>query len=182
MAHPEFTLLGDAVWLDFVNSARGRTLSPPDLLPDAAAFTRWAHAQRLIQLDGGAPYPAIREFRQQLTALAEALDAGPAAARRERSPPSTRCWPGAPAATGSPGSAASGGSSSRRPGPLAPLEAIARSAATTLADPGVIVRRCAGETCSLFFADSSPNRSRRWCAAALCGANQRVERRRGPRR
>ena len=42
MEHPEFTLLGDAVWLDFVNTARGRTADPPDLLPDAAAFARWA--------------------------------------------------------------------------------------------------------------------------------------------
>jgi predicted RNA-binding Zn ribbon-like protein len=64
----------------------------------------------------------------------------------------------------------------------APLEAIARSAAGTLADPAVVVRRCAGETCSLFFADSSPTRSRRWCIADTCGTNLRVERRRGPRR
>ena len=34
MSESEFTLLGDAVWLDFVNTARGRVSSPPDLLPD----------------------------------------------------------------------------------------------------------------------------------------------------
>ena len=34
MAESEFTLLGDALWLDFVNTARGRTAPPPDLLPD----------------------------------------------------------------------------------------------------------------------------------------------------
>jgi predicted RNA-binding Zn ribbon-like protein len=181
MAHPEFTLLGDAVWLDFVNSARGRTLSPPDLLPDAAAFTRWAHAQRLMQLDGGAPYPAIRELRRQLTVLAEALDA-------DVQPPA-----GAIAAINA---ILAGSTGSHRlirisgewriqfapSRALAPLEAIARSAATTLADPGVVVRRCTGETCSLFFADSSPNRSRRWCTPAICGTTLRVERRRGPLR
>jgi predicted RNA-binding Zn ribbon-like protein len=179
MAHPEFTLLGDAVWLDFVNSARGRSSSPPDLLPDAAAFTRWAHAQRLMQLDGGAPYPAIRELRRQLTLLAEALDA-------DVQPPA-----GAIAAINAILAGSTGSHRLTRVSgewriqfaparALAPLEAIARSAATTLADPGVVVRRCTGETCSLFFADSSPNRSRRWCTPAICGTTLRVERRRGP--
>lgn len=181
MAHPEFTLLGDAVWLDFVNSARGRTPTPPDLLPDAAAFTRWAHAQRLMQLNGGAPYPVIRQFRQQLTVLAEALDAG-------LQPPA-----GAIAAINAVLAGSTGSHRLTRVGgewrlqfapthALAPLEAIARSAAATLADPTVMVRRCAGETCSLYFTDSSPPRSRRWCTAAICGTNLRVERRRGPLR
>jgi predicted RNA-binding Zn ribbon-like protein len=181
MAHPEFTLLGDAVWLDFVNSARGRTPHPPDLLPDPSAFTRWAHAQRLMQLDGGAPYPIIHEFRQQLTVLAEALDAG-------AQPPG-----GAIAAINAMLAGSTGSLRLTRVGgewrlqfaptrPLAPLEMIARSAATTLADPAVVVRRCTGETCSLFFTDSSPNRSRLWCTAAICGTNLRVERRKGPLR
>ena len=181
MAHPEFTLLGDAVWLDFVNSARGRTLSPPDLLPDAAAFTRWAHAQRLMQVNGGAPYPVIHQFRQQLTALAEALDA-------DLQPPAGTVAAINAVLAGSPGShrlTRIGGEWRLQFAPtraLAPLEAIARSAAATLADPAVIVRRCAGETCSLFFTDASPTRSRRWCTTAICGINLRVERRRGPRR
>jgi predicted RNA-binding Zn ribbon-like protein len=180
MAHPEFTLLGDAVWLDFVNSARGRTHSPHDQLPDAAAFTRWAHAQRLMQLDAGAPYAVVRQFRQQLTALAEALARG-------LQPPA-----GAIAAinamlagsTGSHQLTRVSGEWRLRFAPsqaLAPLEAIARSAATTLADAAVTVRRCAGETCSMFFADASANRSRVWCAPS-CAANQRVERRRSNRR
>ncbi|CAN5696963.1 ABATE domain-containing protein [soil metagenome] len=181
MAHPEFTLLGDAVWLDFVNSARGRTPAPPDLLPDASAFARWTRAQRLMQLDGGAPYPTIRDFRRQLTALAEALDGG-------LQPPA-----GPIAAINAVLAASTGSHRLTRIGgewrlqfaparPLAPLEAIARSAAGTLADPAVVVRRCAGETCSLFLADSSPNRSRRWCTPAICGTTLRVERRRGPLR
>jgi len=180
MAHPEFTLLGDAVWLDFVNSARGRLPSPPDLLPDTAAFTRWAHAQRLIQVNGGATHTAILRFRQQLTALAEALDAG-------RQPPA-----GAIAAINAMLAGSTGSHQLTRVGgewrlwfaparALAPLEAIARSAAATLADSTLTVRRCASDACSLFFTDSSPHRSRLWCVAS-CGANQRVERRRGARR
>jgi hypothetical protein len=74
MATPEFTLLGDAVWLDFVNSARGRD-PPPDLLPDAAAYARWSLLQ---QLEPGTDvtYALVRTFRDHLTELAEALAAG----------------------------------------------------------------------------------------------------------
>jgi predicted RNA-binding Zn ribbon-like protein len=178
MAHPEFTLLGDAVWLDFVNSARGRTPTPPDLLSDAAAFTRWAHAQRLMQLNGGGSYAVVREFRDQLTALAVALDAGlqlPGGAIAAIN----RVLAGS---TGSHRLTRVSGEWRVQFAPtkaLAPLEAIARSRAPTLADRATGVRCCAGETSSHFFTDSSPTRSRRWCAAEASGVNQRVERRRG---
>ena len=76
MVHPEFTLLGDAVWLDFVNSARGRTPSPPDLLPDAAAYQRWSHAQHMDPDAERTPFTVVRRFREHLTSLAEALHAG----------------------------------------------------------------------------------------------------------
>jgi predicted RNA-binding Zn ribbon-like protein len=181
MDNSEFTLLGDAVWLDFVNSALGRTPTPPDCLPDAAAFTRWAVRQRLLQVDRGPPYEAVRELRDRLIALAEALHAGvqpPAgsiAAINER----------LAACAGSHRLVRLSGEWQLRfapSRPLSPLEAIARSAAATLADRSVVVRRCAGESCSLFFIDSSPTRSRRWCCPTACGANLRVERRRGLRR
>jgi predicted RNA-binding Zn ribbon-like protein len=178
MGDPEFILLGDAVWLDFVNSALGRAPNPPDLLPDAAAFARWAVTQRLLQVDRGPPHESVRALRAQLTTLAGALHAG-------LQPP-----PGAIAAINELLAGCSGSyrlvrisgewrlqfAPSR---PLSPLEAIARSAATTLADRSVAVRRCAADTCSLYFIDSSPTRSRRWCSPAACGANLRVERRRG---
>ncbi|HEY7504204.1 MAG TPA: ABATE domain-containing protein [Gemmatimonadales bacterium] len=178
MEHPEFTLLGDAVWLDFVNSALGRTPNSPDLLPDAASFARWAVTQRLLQVDRGPPYQAVRDLRDHLTSLAEALHAG-------KQPPA-----GAIAVVNELLAACTGShrlvrvsgewnlhfAASR---PLSPLEAIARSAAATLADRSVVVRRCAGEGCSLFFVDASPTRSRRWCSPGACGASLRVERRRG---
>jgi predicted RNA-binding Zn ribbon-like protein len=65
---------------------------------------------------------------------------------------------------------------SRRP---SLLSAIAQSAAASLAEPLRFVRRCAAEGCSLFFSDDSPNQSRHWCNAAVCGRDVRVERRRG---
>jgi predicted RNA-binding Zn ribbon-like protein len=178
MEDTEFTLLGDAVWLDFVNSALGRTPNPPDLLPDSTAFARWTVAQRLLQLDRGPSYESVRALRTQLTALAHALHgglqppAGPIAAINEL----------LAGCTGSQRLVRLSGewqlqfAPSR---PLLPLQAIARSAAATLADRSVAVRRCAGESCSLYFIDASPTRSRRWCNPAACGANLRVERRRG---
>ena len=178
MGHPEFTLLGDAVWLDFVNSALGRTPNPPDLLPDAEAFARWAVTQRLLQVDRGPPYQAVRDLRTGLTALAGALHAG-------RQPPA-----GAIAAINELLAGCTGSHRLVRVSgewrlhfapsrPLSPLEAIARSAAATLADRSAAVRRCAGEGCSLYFIDTSPTRSRRWCSPTACGASLRVERRRG---
>ena len=178
MPHPEFTLLGDAIWLDFVNTARGRTSSPPDLLPDSAGFARWARAQ---QLEPGSPpalLPVIREFRARLTAMAEALHAG------------TQPPPGAITAINQHLVDGAGIQQLTRVGgewrlqfaparSLAALEAVARSAAMTLADPLIVVRRCAGPTCSLFFTDATPTGSRRWCSAVPCGHHLPVDRRRG---
>ena len=75
MAGDAFTLLGDALWLDFVNSARGRTVSPPDLLPDSAAFGRWCELQHLDPVESP-EFPAVLEFRDRLAELAEALHDG----------------------------------------------------------------------------------------------------------
>jgi predicted RNA-binding Zn ribbon-like protein len=61
------------------------------------------------------------------------------------------------------------------------LEAIACSAAATLADPAQQIHRCVGQSCPLFFSDSSPNQARRWCSGQRCGRTGRIERRRASR-
>jgi predicted RNA-binding Zn ribbon-like protein len=178
MALDEFTLLGDALWLDFVNSARGRTPSPPDRLADAAAYARWCGLHHLDPDGHPPPLTAVRELRERLTDLAEALHEG-------RQPPA-----GSIAALNELLGRSIGSHQLIRvagewrlrfaPGrPLAALEAVARSCAATLVEAGTAVRRCAGETCSLFFTDDSPTGSRRWCVASVCGRDARVERRRG---
>jgi predicted RNA-binding Zn ribbon-like protein len=180
MATSEFTLLGDAVWLDFVNSARGREPDPPDLLPDADAYARWSLAQ---ELDPGpdVSYSVIRAFRDHLTTLAEALHAGvqpPTVAITAINGHLHGCA-GSHQLTRVNGSWRLRFAPSR---PLRALDAIARSAAATLADHAAIVRRCAGETCTLFFTDATSTGSRRWCDPSVCGRNGRVERRRGIQR
>ena len=178
ITEPEFTLLGDALWLDFVNTARGRGSAPIDLLPDQDALLRWSAAQS-IDLNGGPPPLSLAmKLRERLTALAEALDAG-------LQPP-----PASIIAINEQLAQAGGCHQLTRVSGewqlrFAPehrwgvLQAIAQSAAASLADSLRIVRRCAGEGCSLFFSDDSPNQSRRWCSVATCGGQVTVERRRG---
>ena len=112
----------------------------------------------------------VHRFRSDLTELAEALHRGLA-------PPA-----GAVAAVNRVLSRSIGQLRFAPARPLAALEAVARSAAQTLADSVVRVRRCAGATCSLFFLDATPSGSRRWCCPVACGSESWVERRRGPAR
>ncbi|MBA3444760.1 MAG: ABATE domain-containing protein [Gemmatimonadales bacterium] len=179
MLESEFTLLGDGVWLDFVNTARGRGASPPDLLPDSDALARWAAAQSIGPIGGDEPFfEEVLKFRELLIALAEALHS-------ELQPPATSITAINQQLSGNGGchqlTRVSGEwrlrfAPARRP---SLLEAIAQSAASVLADPLLMVRRCAGESCSLFFTDDSPAQARRCCIAAVCGQRVRVERRRG---
>jgi predicted RNA-binding Zn ribbon-like protein len=161
-----------------VNTAKGRTLSPPDLLPDEAAMLRWAQAQSLLG-DGDIPaLPEALQLRDRLTALAVALDLGlqPPAGSIVAINEQLCREPGCHQLTRTGGAWQLRFAPARRP-PI--LQAIAQSAAATLATPLVSVRRCAGEGCSLFFTDDSTNQSRRWCSTAVCGREVRIERRRG---
>ena len=181
MSLDEFTLLGDALWLDFVNSARGRTPSPPDLLPDAGAFARWSRFLHLEPESEPILIGAVRCLRDRLTALAESMHAGlqpPSAAIAALNEHLAR-GAGTHQLTRVAGEWRLRFAPARAP---SALEAIARSAAATLTDPRTAVRRCAGEQCSLFFTDDTPTGSRRWCVAEICGRDVRVERRRGLRR
>jgi predicted RNA-binding Zn ribbon-like protein len=179
MAGPEFLLLGDAVWLDFVNSTRGRDPAPPDTLPDLAAFGRWARELRLDPGEDRLSLAGVHRFRADLSDLAEAMHRGlapPAGAVASLNRMLARSI-GRHQLTRVSGAWQLQFAPAR---PMAALEAVARSAAQTLADSVQRVRRCAGPTCSLFFLDATPNGSRRWCCPVACGRETWVERRRGP--
>lgn len=176
MTGDPFIVLGDALWLDFVNTARGRSLHPPDRLADTAAFARWCGLLHL-EADPGLALDELHRFRARLTELAESLhrsgqpSAGAVAALNAQ----LALRPGRHQLT------RVGGDWQLRFAPERPplaLEALARSAAATLTNPAVAVRRCAGEHCSLFFTDDSETGHRRWCDASACGQHARVERRR----
>ena len=178
MTKPEFTLLGDALWLDFINTARGRGPAPPDLLPDEAALLRWSAAQS-IDLNGRQPpLPLVLQLRDRLTALAEALHAGfqPPAASIAAINEQLAQGGGCHQLTRISGGWQLRFAPERRPDVL---QAIAQSAAASLANSLRFVRRCAGEGCSLFFSDDTPNQTRLWCSVTICGQEMKVERRRG---
>lgn len=171
-----FILLGDALWLDFVNTARGREPNPPDRLNSAPAWEAWLEALRLPS--SPAPFDDVRGLRTHLTDLAGALATG------QPSPSGS-----VRAINDLLGSVPGGQRLVRVAGqwqltfapnePPTMLATIARMAAETLALPSPTIRRCAGPTCSLFLLDRSPTQYRIWCSPDYCGRGMRVERRRG---
>lgn len=176
MPDPEFVFLGDALWLDLVNTA-----AAPDRLSDAAAWRRWQKAQKLGPDSPHVTLADILEFRRHLIALAVRLAAGGA-------PPATSVaqvnrW--LAGATSRPRLVRIGGAWQRSFAPDAPpsaLMAVADSAAATLAEPTAAVRRCADPQCARFFLEACDPQRRFFCRPGVCGTGHFVERRRIPRR
>ncbi len=178
MPDEEFLLLGDALWLEFVNTLAA--LARPDGLPDPAAYLRWTKAVRLDPPRDAAAFDDACRFRDQLLTLARALDGS-------RKPPSSAIEAinvRLAVLEGREQLVRVGGAWQVRFAPARPpsaLEAIARSAAETLANPLAFVRLCANPECGLFVVDDSPHQDRRWCSRSRCGLGGRVERRRRTR-
>jgi predicted RNA-binding Zn ribbon-like protein len=174
-----FVILGDAIWLDFVNTGRG-TGPVRDRLVDHGTYLQWVHLEKLPPDDPPVPFPDILEFRERLTSLARAISA-------EKQAPASAIH----AVNALLGQSTGYHHLTRVQGTwrtvfspvrtATALDAIARSVATTLSDPEAIVRQCSGTGCTLYFVDSSPNHSRRWCSSATCGKQLRVDRRRTSR-
>jgi predicted RNA-binding Zn ribbon-like protein len=178
MSDAEFLLLGDALWLEFVNTMAGPDRA--DRLPDTVSYLRWTKALRLEPPEKAAAFDDALQFRGQLGRLALALES-------HRNPPGAALdainerlagWPGREHLV------RVGGHWQIRfaPGrPPSALEAIARSAAETLANPLTAIRSCANPGCGLFLLDDTAHQSRRWCSPARCGKLGRTERRRRSR-
>jgi predicted RNA-binding Zn ribbon-like protein len=180
MSDPEFILLGDALWIDFINTARGHQADPPEGLPEPAAYHRWTKAEKLASDADDLPWEDVLAFRARLLTIASAL-------AEERQPPSSAIQEVNLLLARTEGHhqlTRVGGAWQLTFAPLrtaTALEAIAGSAALTLADPDVRVRRCHAEPCSLFFVDRSPGHSRTWCSAEPAAHAVRVDRRRALR-
>jgi predicted RNA-binding Zn ribbon-like protein len=178
MSDPEFILLGDAVWIDFINTARGRQPDSPDGLADAAAYHRWSKAEKLASDATEVPWPEVLDFRARLLSVATAL-------ADDHQPPSSAIHEinrllmraeGHHQLTRVGGAWQLAFTSHRTP---SALEAIAQSAALTLADAEARVHQCRAAPCTLFFVDRSPGHTRTWCSAeAAAHPTTQIERRR----
>jgi predicted RNA-binding Zn ribbon-like protein len=178
MSDSEFLLLGDALWLELVNTLPGPNRA--DALPDAPAWLRFTKALRLEQPENGAVFQEAIGFREKLVRLAQALEG-------QRNPPGAAVDAVNERLSSLPGReqlVRVSGTWHLRFAPARPpsaLEAIARSAADTLALPVALLRRCANPVCGLYLLDNTTNLSRRFCSPARCGKLGRTERRRRSR-
>jgi predicted RNA-binding Zn ribbon-like protein len=179
MGPTPFVILGDAIWVDFVNTAHG-TGPVVDRLVDYPAYVQWLRLERLPLEDPPVAFADLLEFRERLTALAKAVSAG-------RQAPATSIHAINTILAESTGYhqltrvQGSWRTVFSPVGTATPLDAIARSAATTLSDPKAVINQCSGPGCTLYFVDTSPSHSRRWCSSSTCGKQMRVERRRTTR-
>ena len=181
MDHPAFLFLGEAIWLDLVNTVPPPLLlfHRPDSLADLEAANAWLRAAGLPPLDPRLGGAALLLLRAELIRLGDALAGGgrpPTSAvtainsllrNHEGRQQLTRiggAWRLRFVPTASPGA----------------LEAVALSAAQSLADPLALVRRCIEPSCRCLFIDATSGHTRSWCREE-CRVVAGLERRRGGR-
>lgn len=169
-----FIFLGNALWLDFVNTQiiDGEFI---DLIGKDGAFLQWAKTADLQDdaADAATFNAALTEaqaFRAQLRAAADGLAAGTALnpafiadinRRMAEHPVATVLE-----------TSGSGWATSAKPvttGPQSVLAEIASDFARFVTDEATNVRHCSNERCCIVFYDTSKNHTRRWCSMETCG-------------
>lgn len=182
---PGFPMVGNLLWLDFVNTEPVRDGARVDLLGgygDLLAFLQQASALSPEEVrraarwgstaEGGAVLREGVTLRAALGAGAERMAAGKAPGEA-MARAVNRVLASRPAY---PELVREGRGWVTRTRPLAAsprhlLVPVAESAAWVLehGDPS-LVRRCEGPSCVLYFYDTTKNRSRRWCSMEGCGS------------
>ncbi|PRD57819.1 CGNR zinc finger domain-containing protein [Phyllobacterium myrsinacearum] len=169
-----FIFLGNALWLDFVNTQiiDGEFI---DLIGKDGAFLQWAKTADLQDdaADAATFNAALTEaqaFRAQLRAAADGLAAGTALnpafitdinRRMAEHPVATVLE-----------TSGNGWVTSAKPvtsGPQSVLAEIASDFARFVTDEATNVRHCSNERCCIVFYDTSKNHTRRWCSMETCG-------------
>lgn len=180
MPDPEFIILGDAIWTDFINTARGTGSEARERLTDLAAYHRWVKAGKLTSDASTVAPDDVLLLRDHLSRLAMALiDGKPAPTASITAINSILA-----ATPGVHQLLRVKGSWHQRFTPTTPptaFDAIARSAALTLADRSAMLRQCIGEGCNLVLIDNTPQHTRVSCRPATCGSRPRMDRRRSSR-
>lgn len=178
----KFILIGDVLFLDFVNTKVMRRGEPHDLLDSYGDFAAWSRAVGLNDREGAGrlldrsrdperELSEVRRFRDHLRELAERIVGGRRIGRgdveelnrklalRDARPQLRR---------GKEGFRIELRTDHTDPEQI--LAEVAGSAAEVLAGNGLgNIRKCESDDCILYFYDTTKNRSRRWCSMKACG-------------
>ncbi|MBZ4321061.1 CGNR zinc finger domain-containing protein [Streptomyces huiliensis] len=161
--HPVLDLVNTAVW-------RSDGTRAAELVPDAAAWARWAAAAGLTPATA-ADVPALLRLRDALGATLDAAAAGV-------EPPPLACETLHDAFVSARAHAALPPALPLRWAPTSLPDELALLAEELLGDTQKLsrVRRCEGRGCGWFFLDRSRNGARRWCSSGDCGNRDRARR------
>jgi len=174
------------VCLDLVATRGGRTVA--ERLHSGESLREWLYEAGLVPQgtpvevdeDWLGPFTALRALLERLvTAALGGAHPVPQAADIAALNAAALAAPPAPAAV----SGADGALARSLAGPPrceGLLAAVARDAVDLFTDPPARaqLRRCAGESCTLVYLDTSRGRRRRWCSSEVCGNRERVARHR----
>jgi predicted RNA-binding Zn ribbon-like protein len=171
MSGMERPLLGEPLGLDLLNTTWNDRGVRADLLTDTAGMRIWLEQNNLDLPVTAAARSALVTAREAIRAHTLASDAESGPAREELN--TVLAWGRHRPALGpsGPETVAEVAEPDRRAGWLAAVNYLELLAA----DPSR-VRRCAHPECVLYFHDTSPKRSRRWCSMATCGNRAKAAR------
>jgi predicted RNA-binding Zn ribbon-like protein len=178
-----FLFVGNAIWLDFVNTALCDGGKNIELLTTFDDLLRWSRQANLIDAAQERTFAsAIKRTRdrafEEALALRSDLQKGAVDMANGRPPKPALLarinsllheHPSALTLT----TKAGRWQLSQEPkvaGPQTPAALIAEDFARflTVFEPALL-RKCAGESCQVYFYDTSKNHTRRWCSMEYCG-------------
>jgi predicted RNA-binding Zn ribbon-like protein len=172
-----FLFVGNALWLDFVNTRIVRDGRPVDLLANSADLRKWAIMAHLASegSNGGdikkweELVQSAKDLRANLRVLADKMDRGLGIGSGELNVVNYHLDGLTPVLTNQDGDWRVIYDSGREPaGGI--LSQIALSLATLIVEDGSkFVHKCESPNCVLYFYDTSKNHKRRWCSMASCG-------------
>jgi len=179
----EFSFVGNALWVDFLNTepARPGGGGRDDLVSTPGAFARWANAAGLI--GSGDPFQPDEAWLEEARRFRTTLREGAEALLADRSPPKATIAAVNERLARSPVvSALSEGGSGWEimprfdaPAADALLGRLAADFAGTLASGRTgRLRRCEHPNCVMMFIDTSKNGKRRWCSMETCGNREKA--------
>ncbi|HEY4003778.1 MAG TPA: CGNR zinc finger domain-containing protein [Pseudonocardia sp.] len=176
-AHTRRPLSGEPLGLDLLNTQWMEQGAPVDLLTDLAGTQQWlteaaATGTRLVEPGEPVTEPvrlALRTARDAIRVHLHDPASESACAALNEVLAWGHSWP--TVAPDGPAEASAWDAPQHRAGWLAAVNYVA-----LLREDASRIRHCAHPDCVLYFYDTSPKRSRRWCSMAACGNRAKAAR------